>query len=55
MPRRLANLVMLTSWTIAGLVIWGFWGVPEHQAGPYVAIAGVILFMGFAVRNIPGG
>ena len=55
MFRRLGNVVMCASWIIAGLVIWSFWGVPEHEAGPYVAIAGVILLVGFGVRRVLGG
>jgi hypothetical protein len=53
--RRFGNVVMWASWIIADLVIWAFWGVPEHVAGPYVAIAGVIIFIGFAARYLLDG
>jgi hypothetical protein len=54
MPRRLAIAVMCVSWIMAALVIWAFWGVPEHKAGPYVAIAVIIFFIGLGAPYFLG-
>jgi hypothetical protein len=39
---------------MAALVIWAFWGVPEHKAGPYVAIAVIIFFIGLGAPYFLG-